>query len=92
MLTCVSNEHLEGCLGQKAYLTPSLQKKIQLVARCLGVGHAALTPPVEKRSQLTLSAQRPLEEPLDGGFEAPCGPSLWVLVECCADVTSVVTI
>ena len=39
--------------------------------QCCGFGNAVLTPPVEKRSQLTLSAQWLLEEPLDGGLEAP---------------------
>ena len=36
---------------------------------------ADLTPPVEKKSQLTLSAQWLLEEPLDGELEAPKTPS-----------------
>ena len=55
-------------------------------------GKRFLTPPVEKRSQLTLSVQWSLEEPLDGGLEAPSSASPWLLVECCADVTVVVTI
>ena len=38
---------------------------------CVGVWDAVLTPPVEKKSQLTLSAQWLLEEPLDGELEAP---------------------
>ena len=40
-----------------ADLTLSLQNKSQPVAHFLGVGHAVLTPPVEKRSQLKLNAQ-----------------------------------
>ena len=71
MLTGESNKPLEGCWGQNAEPTSSLQKKNQPVALCLGGGNAVLTPPVEKRSQLTLSAQWLLEEPLDGGLEAP---------------------
>ena len=43
---------------------------------CLGQ-NAELTPPVEKRSQLTLSAQWSLEEPLDEGLKAPLTASFW---------------
>ena len=42
---------------------------------CVCVCNAVLTPPVEKKSQLTLSAQWLLEEPLDGELEAPKTPS-----------------
>ena len=57
MLTGESNEPLEGCWGQNAEPTPSLQKKSQPFALCLAGGNAVLSPPVEKRSQLKLSAQ-----------------------------------
>ena len=44
-------------MGAKREPTPSLQKKSQPVALCLGGRNAVLTPPVEKKSQLTLIAQ-----------------------------------
>ena len=92
MLTGGSNEPLGGCCGQKAELTPSLQNKSQPVALFLGVGHAVLTPPVEKRSQLTLSAQWSLEEPSDVGLEASWTSSPRLFVQCCTDVKVVVPI
>ena len=49
---------------------------------CVGVWDAVLTPPVEKKSQLTLSAQWFLEEPLDGELEAPKTPSLRSWFKC----------
>ena len=58
-----------------ADLTPPLHKRSQAVHCCVGVCNAVLTPPVEKESQLTLSAQWLLEEPLDGELEAPKTPS-----------------
>ena len=51
-----------------ADLTPRTAhwQRSQAIACCIGVDNAVLTPPVEKRSQLTLSTQWPLERPLDG--------------------------
>ena len=92
MLTGGSNEPLGGCWGLKAELTLSLQNKSQPVARFLGVGYVVLNPLVEKRSQLTLSAQWSLEEPLDVGLEASWTVSPRLFVQCCADVKVVVPI
>ena len=57
MLTGKSNELLQGGWEPNAELTPFLQKKNQPFARWLVSVHVFLTPPVEQRSQLTLSAQ-----------------------------------
>ena len=57
MLTGESNEPLKGGWEPNAELTPFLQKKNQPFARWLVAVHVFLTPPVEQRSQLTLSAQ-----------------------------------
>ena len=57
MLTGESNEPLEGCWGQNVEPTRSPQKKCQPVALCLDGRNAVRTPPVEKKSQLTLIAQ-----------------------------------
>ena len=39
-----------------------------------------------------ISAQCSLQEPLDGGLDAPWEASPWLLAECCVDVTVVVTL
>ena len=57
MLIGESNETLKCSWELNAELTPFLQKKSQPFARWLVAAHAFLTPPVEQRSQQTLSAQ-----------------------------------
>ena len=76
--------------AKRADLTPPLHKRSQKVASCAGVGNALLTLPVEKRSHLTLSAQWSLEEPLDGGLEAPSIASFRSCLHCRSDEASAV--